>query len=184
VSGETSDRPDWKPNFDWLLPDLAVGGCFPTERIRDLATSHAVKAIVDLRTEDRDDEAVLRHHGLTFLHLPTHDLCAVAQDSLQTGVDFANRHLDAGERVLIHCQHGIGRSATLALCVLVSRGHSPLDALELAKSRRPLVSPSPAQYEAWAYWLAGWQRQSGAPWSIPAFDEFKAIAYRHLQETI
>jgi protein-tyrosine phosphatase len=77
--------------------------------------------------------------------------------------------------VLIHCQHGIGRSALLALCVLVDCGHEPLAALELAKSRRAKVSPSPAQYEAWATWLRG---REIAP---PSFDAFAAIAYRHLR---
>jgi len=99
---------------------------------------------------------------------------------LRDGVAFAAEHLDRGERVLIHCEHGIGRSATLALCVLVSQGMTPLDALELAKSRRSLVSPSPAQYEAWAQWLADWKVARQVDWDIPHFDAFKAIAYRHL----
>jgi protein-tyrosine phosphatase len=180
---KSRDHAGWEPNFDWIVPTLAVGGSFPVDAVRELAVEHAVKAVIDLRTEECDDEAVLREHGLTFLHLPTQDLCAVAQDSLRNGVAFANRHLDAGERVLIHCQHGIGRSATLALCVLVSRGFPPLDALELAKTRRPLVSPSPAQYEAWTLWLTASRREAGATWAIPPFDDFKAIAYRHLQET-
>jgi hypothetical protein len=60
------------------------------------------------------------------------------------------------------------------LCVLVDRGRAPIEALALAKDRRPAVSPSPAQYEAWASWL---RRRGHAP---PAFDAFGAIAYRHL----
>ncbi|HEX2724201.1 MAG TPA: hypothetical protein VHN20_00110, partial [Beijerinckiaceae bacterium] len=76
---------------------------------------------------------------------------------------------------------GIGRSATLALCVLVSRGMEPLQALELAKSRRSLVSPSPAQYEAWVQWLRAWKTRARAAWDMPCFDAFKTIAYRQLQ---
>ena len=62
-------------------------------------------------------------------------------------------HVDRGEKVLIHCQHGIGRSPLLALCVLVDHGLEPLDALTLAKDRRAAVSPSRSQYEGWANWL-------------------------------
>ena len=123
---------------------------------------------------------MLRRHGLTFLSLPTPDLCAVSQIMLRDGVAFANRHLDRAERVLIHCEFGIGRSATLALCVLVSRGLAPLAALELAKTRRSLVSPSPAQYAAWVDWLRGWKAEHPAEWDVPSFDAFKTIAYRHL----
>ena len=170
----------WEPNLSWITADLAVGGSFPTERADHLAQALGIRAVVDLRTEACDDEAVLFQHGLTFLRLPTEDNCAVSQPMLRDGVAFASRHLDRGERVLIHCEHGIGRSATLALCVLVSREMEPLAALELAKSRRSLVSPSPAQYEAWAKWLRDWKGAHQADWDIPPFDAFKAIAYRHL----
>jgi protein-tyrosine phosphatase len=170
----------WEPNLSWITPLLAVGGSFPPERARDLARVFAIRAVVDLRVEACDDAADLTRCGLAFLSLPTQDHAAVAQAMLDEGVVFANRHLDRGERILIHCEHGIGRSATLALCVLVSRGHTPLAALELAKSQRPLVSPSPAQYEAWADWLRRWRASHAVPWSVPHFDGFKAVAYRHL----
>lgn len=171
---------EWQPNLSWITDELAVGGRFPTERAEHLGRRLDIRAVVDLRSEDRDDEAVLHRHGVTLLHLPTDDLCAVSRPMLDQGVAFVNHHLDRGERVLVHCEHGIGRSATLALCVLVSRGMEPLAALELAKSRRSLVSPSPAQYEAWMEWMRGWQRSHAKPLDLPGFDAFKAIAYRHL----
>ena len=172
--------PSWQPNLSWITGEIAVGGSFPCKRARELAQRHGIRAVIDLRAEGCDDEAVLRAHGLTFLHLPTEDHCAVSPAMLDEGVAFANRHLDRGEAVLIHCEHGIGRSATLALCVLVSRGAEPLEALELAKSRRSLVSPSPAQYHAWVDWLAAWRARRAVDWQPPSFDAFKAIAYRHL----
>ena len=170
----------WEPNLTWIIPRLAVGGSFPTERAEHLARDLGIRAVVDLRVEACDDERVLERHGLAFLYLPTEDHGAVTPAMPRDGVAFENRHLDQDERVLVHCEHGIGRSATLALCVLVSRGMTPLDALELAKSRRSLVSPSPAQYEAWAQWLADWKAARQVDWDIPHFDAFKAIAYRHL----
>jgi hypothetical protein len=171
----------WEPNLSWLTPHLALGGSFPVERAEHLAEYLNVRAVVDLRLEACDDESVLKRHGLAFLHLPTEDHCAVSQAMLCDGVAFANRYLDRSRRVLIHCEHGIGRSATLALCVLVSRGMAPLEALELAKARRTLVSPSPAQYEAWAAWLRSWSTGCDPAWDVPLFDAFAAIAYRHLQ---
>ena len=172
--------PTWQPNLSWIIPTVALGGSFPSERTRHLAEELRVRAIVDLRIEACDDERLLQEHGIAFLRLPTEDHGAVSQPMLRDGVAFANTYLDQGERVLIHCEHGIGRSATLALCVLVSRGLAPLEALEQAKSRRALVSPSPAQYEAWRTWLEVWKAQDGVPWEPPSFEAFKRIAYRHL----
>lgn len=171
----------WRPNLTWITDTLAVGGSFPAERAEALARSLAIRAVVDLRAESRHDAEALRRCGLELLYLPTEDHCAVSQSMLDEGTSFVNAHLDGGKRVLVHCEHGIGRSATLALCVLVSGGLAPLEALELAKSRRSLVSPSPAQYHAWVEWLSSWKRRTEAAWDVPGFDAFKAIAYRHLQ---
>jgi protein-tyrosine phosphatase len=153
--------------FTWITDELAVGGRFGSEvELRD----HRITAVVDLRDEACDDEVILRRHGIAFLHLPTPDLHGVALPALCEGVAFVRPY----RRALVHCEHGIGRSALLALCVLVDRGMQPLAALALAKDRRGAVSPSPAQFEAWAAWL----RHTGH--AVPHFDDFAAIAYRHL----
>jgi hypothetical protein len=162
-------------DLSWITPELAIGGCFPIECAAELVREHRIAAVVDLREEARDDEVLLSRHGLELLHLPTPDVHAVTLAMLDDGVAFVVRHLDAGRRVLVHCQHGIGRSALLGLCVLVARGHAPLAALGLAKDRRAQISPSPDQFEGWAAWL----RARGV--EVPAFDAFAAIAYRHLR---
>jgi len=160
---------------------LLVGAAFPCEATRELVEAHGVSAIVDLRAEDCDDERALADHGVAFLHLPTPDHGAVSQPMLRAGVAFASRRMDSGDTVLVHCQHGIGRSALLALCVMVHRGWAPLDALERAKQRRGLLSPSPTQFEGWRRWLDSHAIGRGVCWRAPTFEEFAAIAYRHLR---
>jgi protein-tyrosine phosphatase len=153
---EEEDAPvtdEWSPDFHWLTDQLAVGGCFPIERAAHLAQDHAIRAIVDLREEDQDDEQMLERAGIHFLYLPTPDLEPASVPVLDRGVAFAREHIDRGGKVLIHCQHGIGRSPLLALCVLVDSGWAPLDALALAKDRRAAVSPSASQYDGWCAWL-------------------------------
>ena len=169
----------WQPNFDWITDHLAVGGSFLPEQTERLTREHRIRAVVDLRNEDVDDERLLRRHGIALLHLPTQDMCGVDHAHLERGVAFAAGHIDRGERVLVHCEHGIGRSAVLALCVLVHRGMAPLEALELMKDRRGRVSPSPEQFACWSDWLARRRRGGAVDWAVPEFDEFKAIAYRH-----
>lgn len=137
-----------RPDFDWITDEPAVGGCFSAQQTESLTRDHGIAAVVDLRSEDVDDALLLRRHGITLLHLPTEDMCGVDAAHLDEGLRFVCAHLDRGERVLVHCQHGIGRSAVLALCVLVQRGLEPLQALSLMKDRRELVSPSPAQFDA------------------------------------
>lgn len=166
----------WTPDFHWLSEHLALGACFPMERARELSVSHGIGAVVDLRAEACDDAVALGAAGIKLLHLPTPDLEPATRAHLDRGVDFVRERIESGDKVLIHCQHGIGRSALLALCVLVDQGLQPLDALEHAKSRRWVVSPSQSQYEGWAAWLRA--RDVAAP----DYHSFGCIAYRHLRQ--
>lgn len=169
-----ASKEEWCPDFHWLTQQLALGACFPMEHAAHLRDRHGIAAVVDLRAEACDDEAALRSAGIELLHLPTPDLEPATHEHLERGVAFVRERLERGDKVLIHCQHGIGRSALLALCVLVDQGWQPLDALVHAKDRRWAVSPSQSQYEGWA----GWLRVRGAP--VPDYHSFGCIAYRHL----
>jgi protein-tyrosine phosphatase len=168
-------------DLSWITETLAIGGSFRPTQTAQLVRDHGVSAIVDLRGEESDDARLLAKHRIEFLHLPTIDFAPIGPAVLQRGVAFVTAQISAGRRVLVHCARGIGRSAVLVLSVLVEQGHAPLDALLLAKDRRQCLSPNPPQYEAWVEWLAIRQRDGGAIWTIPTFDEFKAIAYRHLR---
>ncbi len=168
-------------DLHFLAEGLAVGAHFPMWAAPRLAEEHGITQVVDVRVEACDDEAALALHGIRLLHLPTHDTCALSVRMLRDGVAFVCAALDRGERVLIHCQYGIGRSALLGLCVLVARGLSPLEAIARAKEARPVVSPSPEQLEAFIAFCREQRAASGAAWSVPTFDELAEVAYRHLR---
>ena len=169
----------WTLNLDWVTAELAVGGRFPLEAAEHLARELSIRHVVDVRREACDDEHVLREHGITLLHLPTEDLCAISRHMLDAGVQWVRHHLSRGHKVYIHCEHGIGRSALLALCVMVELGHAPLDALARAKRARPRVSPSPEQLETFLSWAEQRRVARTLPWRTPTFDELADIAYSH-----
>jgi protein-tyrosine phosphatase len=109
-------------DFDWIDDRLAVGGSFPMEAA---SSSRAARASAPWWTCDSSAATTrrfLRINGMEFLHLPTEDCCAIAPRMIDDGVAWVRSRLDAGARVLIHCEHGIGRSALLALCTLVAGG--------------------------------------------------------------
>jgi predicted protein tyrosine phosphatase len=165
-------------NLDWVLPVLAIGGRVPVGAAAHMARTLGVRAVVDVRVEECDDEHAYRAAGIEFLHLPTEDRCAVSQEMLDHGVAWVTPRLERGERVLVHCEHGIGRSALLALCVLVARGDEPLAALERAKAARPRVSPSPEQLAAFAQWVG--RCATGSQRAVPTVEALGRIAWRHL----
>ena len=167
-------------DIDWLTDTLAIGACFPSAAVVHLARTHRVGCVVDCRAEACDDQIALQRHGLSFLHLPTPDKCAIHPAAVRRAVAWVTRALDAGVRILIHCEFGIGRSALLALCVLVERGLPPLEAMKLVKDVRPIASPSPEQIHAFLDFARERGRARGDTWQLPSFDALAAIAYRHL----
>jgi predicted protein tyrosine phosphatase len=167
-------------DLHFVAPGLAVGASYPMEAAARLAAEHGISRVVDVRVEACDDQEVLRVHGIRLLHLPTEDTRAASQRMLRDGAVFVSEGLDAGERVLVHCQHGIGRSALVALCALVHRGDPPLAALEAAKRARKVISPSPDQLEALRLFAARVKAERGASWDVPSVRELAEVAWRHL----
>lgn len=163
-------------NFSWITPSMAVGGRFPLDAIEPLAKKFGISHIVDVRVEDKDDEVMLRQHGITLLHLPTIDSRAVSQEMLEDGVAWVNQQLADGGRVYIHCAHGIGRSVLLACCVLISMGYSAQDALRLVKQKRHQAAPNQEQLNALVEFARRWRKQFGG-FTGDTLTDLKAIAY-------
>jgi len=168
-------------DLHFVTAELAVGASFPMEAAARLAREHGIGRVVDVRLEARDDEALLEVHGIRLLHLPTEDCCAISARHIRDGVRFAVDGIKRGERVFIHCQYGIGRSALLTLCVLVARGMPPLEAMARMKDARTVVSPSPEQLAAFVRFCREVRPANGAAWPMPTVDALGAIAWRHLR---
>jgi protein-tyrosine phosphatase len=158
-------------NLSWVAPGLAVGGSFrpvQVEGLRELA----IRRVVDVRAESCDDRGLLARHGIDLLHLPTPDLEPLDRSALVRGVEWVCEGLERSDGVLIHCEHGIGRSASLALCVLMARGFTLEEAAAMLVRGRARVAPSPAQIEALLAWAA---ERFGR---TVRWDELTAILYR------
>ena len=56
-----------------------------------------------------------------------------------------HRRLDAGERILIHCRGGLGRTGLVAGLILVERGMKPREAIRRIRAVRPHAIETPAQ---------------------------------------
>jgi predicted protein tyrosine phosphatase len=168
-------------DLHFITPGLAVGSRFPMAAAPRLASEHGITRVVDVRVEACDDEEVLRRCGIRFLHLPTEDTRAVSQPRIRDGVAFVEEGLARGERVLVHCQHGIGRSALVALCALVSTGEAPLDAVRRAKGARAVVSPSPEQLEAFLVYCRGVATERRPSWVVPTLEEVGSVVWSHLR---
>jgi predicted protein tyrosine phosphatase len=131
------------PDLDFITDSLAVGGALTSDRLIQALPSLGITAVVDMRSESRDNVAELERLGIHFLHVPTRDRRPPSQEDMETASNWILHEIETVKdgRVLVHCQHGMGRSVIMAAAVLLKMGHDWREALRLIKSKRRGVSP-------------------------------------------
>lgn len=133
-----------KLNMSWVTDHLAVGGRVREEDIHFLART-GITHVVDTRSEHCDDKGALAKEQIELLYLPTPDTYPLTIEQLQKGAAWVCERMEQGGRVLIHCEHGIGRSVLLTCAVLIYEGMSARDALELVEEKRWQAAPNQRQ---------------------------------------
>lgn len=90
----------------------------------------------------------VRAQGMDWIHLPIVDVSVPDQRFetawKRTGEDI-HRLLDAGDRILIHCRGGLGRTGLVAGRILVERGVDPRSAVHRVRAVRPHAIETQAQ---------------------------------------
>lgn len=82
----------------------------------------------------------------TVVWLRTFDffLLPIPVKTLNRGVQAALPVIDAGHRVLVYCQAGRHRSVAMASAILIARGYTAKEAMQLIKQRRAVADPDAA----------------------------------------
>jgi protein tyrosine phosphatase (PTP) superfamily phosphohydrolase (DUF442 family) len=133
-----------KLNMSWITNHLAVGGRIHPEDIRTLSLM-GITHVVDTRSEYCDDKQALAQEQIELLHLPTRDTFPLTVEQLIQGAAWTQQRMNDGGRVLIHCEHGVGRSVLLTCAVLVYEGMHAHDALQLIQRKRWQAAPNQRQ---------------------------------------
>lgn len=128
-------------NMTWITDHLAVSGRIRPEDIEALA-GVGVTHVIDTRSEHRDDAQALAKVQIELLYLPTADTQPFTIEQMMQGASWAHKHMEQGGRVLIHCEHGVGRSALMTCAVLVYGGMNARDALHLVQEKRWQAAPN------------------------------------------
>lgn len=134
-------------NLSWVSGNLAVGGSFARKDIPLLA-AQGLTAVLDLRAEAQDDAEALGQHGIQLRCLPAPDREAPSPHDMVGAVRWVLDQMDQGGKVLVHCEHGVGRGPLLGCAVLVAQGYSAPEALRLVRTRRWQAAPNDRQLEA------------------------------------
>lgn len=82
-----------------------------------------------------------QHDGDRAVWFPVHDLHAPAFDRAEPLLLNLMARIDRGEHLLVHCAAGIGRTGTVAVCLLVQMGMPVDEALAAVRTARPGAGP-------------------------------------------
>jgi atypical dual specificity phosphatase len=135
------ERIQGHPWFQPIDTQLWMGGAPTYERDYDFLLEHEINAVVDVRAERIDDLALFKRYGIAYIKLPVLDVMVPPPEMLDEGTEFMERHIQSGDKVLVHCAKGRGRSATMVAAYLMRyRGFSYDQARELMIERRSLVN--------------------------------------------
>ena len=128
----------------WLTTDLAIGWA-PSQSQWGAMFATGIGAVLEIREEDADDEAVFIAHSIPYRREEVPDQGAPTLSELHAMVGWIRERIDERRKVLVHCRHGLGRSAMVACATLVALGFPLNVAYPMLRKARPDVALSPSQ---------------------------------------
>lgn len=91
-------------------------------------------------------------HGITFTHEPIEDFGPPTVEQMNRLHELVTSCETHSQKVLIHCQAGLGRAGTVAACFMRSKMHSPQGAIAMMRYMRPGAIQSQAQEDFIAHY--------------------------------
>ncbi|KAI6647931.1 Dual specificity protein phosphatase 4 [Oopsacas minuta] len=122
-----------------ILPFLYLGSEYHATNIEWL-NKYGIEAILNVSNRYPDiDESQYEYKHLPVRDTGDSDITCIFQESFA----FINNVRESGRKLLVHCQAGISRSATICIAYLMlTEGRSMDGALEYVRSCRKWVSPN------------------------------------------
>jgi len=128
----------------WLTDDIAIGGT--QRRIAWHTCARAgIDTVLDLRDDAKNDATLLSKLGIEYARVPIPEGEAPTLEQLQIMAAWIGSKLRQNRKALIHCAHGMGRSATVACATLVALGFSLPHAYDFLPRAEPRTALSQQQ---------------------------------------
>lgn len=132
------------PNYDQITPNIWIGNnmCCSIHGKELLALGFDADIdLEDLRPEDPP-------HTKIYLWLPTIDHTPPSTEQLHGGAAMLAEITKRKLKAYVHCRNGHGRAPTLVAAYLITTGMTARQAVELIKTKRPVIHLQDEQFKA------------------------------------
>ncbi|KAF7356106.1 Phosphatases II [Mycena venus] len=118
------------------------------ELLREHDITHLVQVLEVPWIPQADDD------GFTYHRIDIEDRSSAAlQPHLEAACNYIRASLARGDNVLVHCQQGVSRSASIVIAYLIrDRSMTYDDAFDLVKQRRQCIKPNSGFVKALREW--------------------------------
>lgn len=130
---------------EWLADEMSAWRRAGISHIVSLLTSEEERDL-NLKNEVREAES----QGMTFTSFPIADRrIPTSEASVRSLVERLTSELLSGEKIVIHCRQGVGRSGLLAASILIGRSFSPGTATDQLSHIRGVAVPETVEQREW-----------------------------------
>lgn len=128
------------PGTYWVLPGRLLAGPYPSAHNIQALREAGVGVVVDF-TEEGELAPYSLEGGMRAVRKPIRDFSVPSEAEMVDILDSIDSELEAGSVVYLHCRGGIGRSGTVAGCLLARHG--------LPAGRPPETAEQEALIRSW-----------------------------------
>lgn len=130
---------------EWLEDDL--------KSLKTAGVTHVVSLLMPSEITDlglSQEAALCTSLGLEYTSFPIPDRQSPSSlDATRDLIQAIEASLKAGQRIVIHCRMGIGRSSTIAACVMAHQNISPTEAFKELSRVRGFQVPDTDDQRQW-----------------------------------
>ena len=106
----------------WMTSQMAVGHAPMSFTDIDRIKDAGIDAIINLCGEYCDLHEIEKQSGFEVYYLPIPDECAPDLEAIEQALSWLDEAIYLDKKILIHCKHGLGRTATLISAYLLRQG--------------------------------------------------------------
>jgi len=130
----------------WITEDLAVGHAPMSYAELDEIKKEGIGAIVNLCAEYCDLHEIEEGSGFEVYYLPIVDENAPDIGELEKALNWLDKTIGMGKKVLVHCRFGIGRTGTFVTAYIIRKESCSLKA---ASKKMKGSRSCPSTYNQW-----------------------------------